>query len=52
MTRPYQGPTHRRLKVFAFDPMLGRSPLHWITLDVPYEPLKRGPTGQRTRVIL
>jgi hypothetical protein len=41
MPRPYQAPTHRRLKVFAFDPMLGRSPLHRIRLEMSYEPLPR-----------
>jgi hypothetical protein len=48
---PYQIPTHRRLKVFAFDPMLGRSPLHRITITVPYEPLQIGPKGSRIQVI-
>src|SRR5438128_960099 len=51
MPRPYQAPTHRRLKVFAFDPMLGRSPLHRITLEIPYEPLTRGPRGRRIHVL-
>ncbi len=47
----YPAPVHRRLKVFAFDPMLGRSPLHRITLNVPYEPLTPGPKGSRIQVI-
>jgi hypothetical protein len=48
---PYQEPTHRRIKVFAFDPMLGRSPLHRITVEVPYEPLRPGPLGRRIEVL-
>ena len=47
----YQAPTHRRLKVFAFDPMLGRSPLHRITIEVPYEGLEPGPRGKRIQVL-
>lgn len=47
----YQPPTHRRLKVFAFDPMLGRSPLHRITIEVPYERLNPGPRGNRIQVL-
>jgi hypothetical protein len=47
----YPAPIYRRLKVFAFDPMLGRSPLHRIVLKVPYEPLKPGPIGRRIQVI-
>ena len=39
------------LKVFAFDPMLGRSPLHRITIEVPYEPLGPGPRGSRIHVL-
>jgi hypothetical protein len=48
---PYQAPAHRRLKVFAFDPMLGRSPLHRITIEVPYEPLGAEPRGSRIHVL-
>jgi hypothetical protein len=47
----YPAPIYRRIKVFAFDPMLGRSPLHRIVLNVPYEPLKPGPTGSRIQII-
>jgi hypothetical protein len=48
---PYPAPVYRRLKVFAFDPMLGRSPIHRITLNVPYEPLTPGPKGSRIQVV-
>lgn len=51
MPLSYQTPTHRRLKVFAFDPMLGRSPLHRITLEIPFEPLTAGPRGRRIQVL-
>jgi hypothetical protein len=51
MPRSYQTLTHRRLKVFAFDPMLGRSPLHRITVEIPFEPLQPGPRGQRIQVL-
>jgi hypothetical protein len=47
----YPAPLSRRLKVFAFDPMLGRSPLHRIVLNVPYEPLLPGPIGSRIQVV-
>lgn len=44
-------PARRRLKIFAFDPMLGRSSRHRITIDVPYEPLLPGPVSDRLQVI-
>ena len=47
----YPAPLSRRLKVFAFDPMLGRSPLHRIILNIPYEPLQPGPIGSRIQVV-
>ncbi|HEX4962497.1 MAG TPA: hypothetical protein VF173_16805 [Thermoanaerobaculia bacterium] len=39
------------MKIYAFDPMLGRVPLNRITIDVANEPLKPGPAGSRVRVI-
>jgi hypothetical protein len=51
MSPSYLAPVHRPLKIFAYDPMLGRLPLHRITLDVLNEPLKPGPRGSRVIVI-
>jgi hypothetical protein len=39
------------LKIYAFDPMLGRVPLNRITIDVANERLKPGPAGSRVQVI-
>ena len=47
----YEIPTRRTLKVFAFDPMLGRAPLNRVAIDIGYEPLAPGPVGSRLRVI-
>ena len=44
-------PARRPLKIYAFDPMLGRAPLNRITIDVANEPLKPGPAGSRIQVI-
>jgi hypothetical protein len=44
-------PARRPLKIYAFDPMLGRVPLNRITIDVANEPLKPGPSGSRIQVI-
>jgi hypothetical protein len=44
-------PLTRPLKIFAFDPMLGRNPLTSISVDVTNEPLKPGPVGSRVRVV-
>ena len=45
-------PTRRPLKVFAFDPMLGRRPGGRLTIDIPNElDLKPGPMGSRIQVI-
>lgn len=51
MPIPYSPPTHRRLKVYAFDPMLGRTPLYRMLCEVPYEPLRPGPRGERIEVV-
>lgn len=44
-------PARRPLKIYAFDPMLGRVPLNRITIDVANEPLRPGPAGSRIQVI-
>ncbi len=44
--------TRRPLKVYAFDPMLGKRQGGRITLDIPNEAdLKKGPIGERIEVI-
>ena len=48
---PYDSPSRRRLQVFAFDPMLGRTAGNRVTLTVPNEALLPGPLGARVRVI-
>ncbi len=44
-------PTRRPLKVYAFDPSLGRMLGNHLTLNVRYEPLSPGPIGSRFAVI-
>ncbi|MBI1766001.1 MAG: hypothetical protein HYR56_31745 [Acidobacteria bacterium] len=44
-------PARRPLKIFAFDPTLGRTAENRITVEVEYEPLTRGPQGSRLEVI-
>jgi hypothetical protein len=44
-------PVRRPLKIFAFDPMLGRAPFSTLTVDVANEPLRPGPAGSRVRVV-
>jgi hypothetical protein len=44
-------PTRRPLKIFAFDPMLGRTAGNKITIDIPNEKLLPGPQGERLEVI-
>src|SRR5687767_4625256 len=41
----------RPLKVFAFEPSLGRSFGNHLTLKVPHEPLAHGPIGRLVAVI-
>ncbi|NMN06748.1 MULTISPECIES: peptidase M4 [unclassified Novosphingobium] len=48
-TIPFPG--RRPLKVYAFDPSLGRMLGNHLTLDVRYEPLKPGPVGARFAVV-
>jgi len=47
----YPQPQRRPLKIFAFDPMLGRTLDNRITIDVINEPLNVGPQGSRIEVI-
>lgn len=48
---PIDPPLIRPLKIFAFDPMLGRNPQSTISVDVANEPLAPGPVGSRVRVV-
>ena len=47
----YSLPARRPLKIFAFDPMLGRTAGNKITVSVLNEPLTPGPMGERVQVI-
>lgn len=51
MSTAYLSPVRRPLKFFAYDPMLGRLPLHRVTVEVLNEPLKPGPCGSRVEVL-
>ena len=44
-------PARRPLKIFAFDPMLGRAADNRITIDIANEPLAPGPHGSRVQVV-
>jgi len=44
-------PLRRPLKIYALDPMSGRSTGSRITIEVPNEPLALGPAGQRIEVV-
>jgi hypothetical protein len=45
------GPSRRPLKIFPFDPLLGRTADNRISIDVANEPLNRGPQGRLLSVI-
>lgn len=47
----YRRPSVRRLQIYPYDPMLGRSRQNRITIEVPYEDLEPGPRGQLISVI-
>lgn len=55
MARPtrhnYVRPISRPLKVYAFDPSIGRRLDNFMILQVPYEDLKPGPTGRKVAVV-
>jgi len=44
-------PARRPLKIFAFDPMLGRAAGNRITIDITNEKLAPGPQGSRVEVV-
>ena len=44
-------PATRELQVYAIDPSAGKYSRNWITLQVPWEPLKPGPTGRKIAVV-
>ena len=44
-------PARRPLKIFAFDPMLGRAADNRIAIDIANEPLAAGPHGSRVQVV-
>jgi hypothetical protein len=44
-------PVRRPLKIYAFDPMLGRAPFSTLTVEIANEPLRPGPAGARIRVV-
>ena len=48
---PYPVAARRPLRIFAFDPMLGRHPDNKITIEVGNERLLPGPFGERVQVV-
>ena len=52
-TAPFEPPERffRTLRVFAFDPSRGNRRGNVMTVRLPYEPLQRGPIGERVAVI-
>jgi len=44
-------PPYRPLKVYAFDPSIGRNLGNYMTINVPYERLTTGPVGEYLAVI-
>jgi hypothetical protein len=48
---PTEPPVYRPLRVYAFDPSLGRMPWNVMTIPVRYEKLRPGPVGERIAVI-
>ena len=51
VSHPYRTPSHRPLRVYAFDPSSGRKLNNYMTVKVPYEPLALGPVGNRLAVV-
>src|SRR6266702_1507470 len=46
-----EDPTYRPLRVYAFDPSKGRNLNNYMTVQVPYEKLTSGPSGEYVTVI-
>ena len=44
-------PLFRPLKIYAFDPTRGRTLGNYMTINTPYEELRRGPIGKHLEVI-
>ncbi|MDV3277386.1 MAG: hypothetical protein LYZ69_02825 [Nitrososphaerales archaeon] len=44
-------PLYRPLRVYAFDPTLGRTLGNYMTVNVPFEDLDKGPIGQYLEII-
>ncbi len=47
----YPEPKRRHLKIYAFDPLAGNAPGNKTSIDVPFEPLRPGPSGRVFTVI-
>jgi cell wall assembly regulator SMI1 len=47
----YRTPTRRWLNIYSLDPMAGNAPGNKIAVDIPYEDLAPGPSGQVFEVI-
>ena len=48
---PYRAPFSRPLRVYAFDPTVGRNLNNYMTVPVPYETVTPGPVGAKLAVI-
>jgi hypothetical protein len=51
MAVPYDAPTVRPLRVYAFDPTRGRNVTNIMTIDVEHEALAPGPIGRHLAVV-
>lgn len=51
MRNPYNTPSTRPLRVYAFDPSAGRQLNNYITVNVEHENVSPGPVGRRIAVI-
>ncbi len=48
---PYQVPSTRPLRVYAFDPSVGRKLNNYMTVKVPFETLTPGPVGAQLAIV-